>query len=123
MTIVHAGPGPVLTDERAALDLMADHGFPTWLLVPVERLPEEFFKLRTGVAGAVVQKFVNYNVKLAVVGDLSARIAASPTLADFVREANRWRQLWFVASEAAFHTKLAGPGQPPATRSPNLATG
>lgn len=39
------------------------------LLIPGERLPDEFFHLGTGIAGAILQKFVMYGVKCAVVLD------------------------------------------------------
>ena len=74
--------------------------------VPVARLAPEFFVLTSGVAGAVVQKFVNYRVRLAVVGDVSGFVAESTALRDFVREANRGRQTWFVADEAELAGRL-----------------
>ncbi|MBV2357172.1 DUF4180 domain-containing protein [Streptomyces sp. J2-1] len=103
-----APEGPPLDGERAALDLVGDafgHGAEI-VVVPVERVPDSFFRLRSGVAGAVVQKFVNYRLRLAVVGDISARVAASDALRDFVRESNRGRQLWFVATESELSDRL-----------------
>jgi hypothetical protein len=44
----------------------------------------------------VTQKFVDYQMGLAVVGDISVRTAASASLADWVRESNRGKNLWFV---------------------------
>jgi hypothetical protein len=82
------------------------------VVVPVERLTEGFFNLRTGIAGEVVQKFVNYRLRLAVVGDISRHLAASSALRAFVNEANRGRQLWFVADRDELDTRLA---QSPAT--------
>jgi hypothetical protein len=68
-----------------------------WIAVPVARLDPAFFDLRSGVAGEIVQKFVNYRARLAVVGDISAFVAESDALRDFVRESNRGRDVWFVA--------------------------
>ncbi|NLF05641.1 MAG: DUF4180 domain-containing protein, partial [Actinomycetales bacterium] len=59
-----------------------------FLAIPTARLTPEFFDLRTGVAGDALQKFVNYQVQVAVVGDVSEHVAASGALADFVRESN-----------------------------------
>lgn len=83
-----------------AIDLIADAmgQQADGIAVPVERLAAEFFRLGTGIAGEIAQKAVNYGLHLVVVGDIAARIAASETLAAFVREANRGRHLWFVAS-------------------------
>ncbi|HEY9336187.1 MAG TPA: DUF4180 domain-containing protein, partial [Kribbella sp.] len=62
-----------------------------------EQVGDDFFELRTGRAGAITQKFVMYQMGLAVVGDISARVAASKPLADWVRESNRGRNLLFAA--------------------------
>lgn len=101
--------GPVLGDEAALLDLIgASWGLEvSWVVVPVERLGPEFFRLRSGVAGAVVQKFANYRLGLVVLGDVVGFVAASEALGDFVRESNRGRQLWFVPDDSALEAKLA----------------
>jgi hypothetical protein len=102
-----ADAGPVLDGEQAALDLIgATYGSTDLVAVPVARIAPEFFALTSGVAGAVVQKFVNYRVRLAVVGDVSGFVAESTALRDFVREANRGRQTWFVADEAELAGRL-----------------
>ncbi|MFE9418498.1 DUF4180 domain-containing protein [Streptomyces griseofuscus] len=104
-----APDGPPLDGERAALDLIGDaFGQGAQLVeVPVARIAQEFFRLRSGVAGAVVQKFVNYRVRLAVVGDISAHIEASDALRDFVHESNRGDQLWFLPDTDAVTERLA----------------
>ena len=48
--------------------------------LPVERLHEDFFRLRTGVAGEFVQKFVTYRVRLAIVGDIARHLSESEAL-------------------------------------------
>ncbi|AVV44327.1 DUF4180 domain-containing protein [Streptomyces sp. ID05-04B] len=103
-----APDGPPLDGERAALDLIGDaFGQDAQLVaVPAERIGEDFFRLRSGVAGEVVQKFVNYRIRLAVVGDVSRRLAESSALRDFVREANRGSQLWFLADDGALDDRL-----------------
>ena len=65
--------------------------------VPANRLDERFFTLGTRFAGEVMQKFVNYHKRLAVVGDISAHVARSTALRDLVVESNRGRHIWFVA--------------------------
>ncbi|WBO62252.1 DUF4180 domain-containing protein [Streptomyces camelliae] len=103
-----APDGPLLDGERAALDLIGDaFGQEAELVVvPVERISDEFFRLRSGVAGDVVQKFVNYRLRLAVLGDISAHVAASDALRDFVYESNQGSQLWFVADAAELDERL-----------------
>ncbi|MFD8717292.1 uncharacterized protein DUF4180 [Streptomyces sp. Ag109_O5-1] len=107
-----APEGPALDGESAALDLVGDAmGQDAELVaVPAERVGDDFFRLRSGVAGAVVQKFVNYRMRLAVVGDISRHLADSSALRDFVYEANRGRHLWFVADDAELEERLRPAG-------------
>jgi hypothetical protein len=79
-----------------------------WLAVSVARLPAGFFDLRTGVAGELLQKLANHRLKLAVLGEVSQHVAASDAFRDFVREANRGQQVWFVADEAELSARLKG---------------
>lgn len=98
--------GPVLRDEQSALDVIGEtYGTGVDVVaVPVERLDPEFGRLSSGVAGAIVQKFVNYRLRLVVVGALGA---TSGPVDDWVREANRGRELWFVADLAELEERLA----------------
>ena len=101
--------GPVIGDGQAVVDLIGEiYGSEADLLViPVERLAPEFFRLSTGVAGEVLQKFVTYGCRVAIVGDIEAHLAASSALRDFVRESNAGRHVWFVPDRAALDARLA----------------
>ena len=104
--------GPLVRSERDVVELIGEalgNGVDL-VVLPAERLAEDFFALRTRVAGEVVQKFVNYRLRLAVVGDLTVHLARSSALRDFVREANRGDQLWFVADDAELDARLARVG-------------
>ena len=102
--LVLEGDGPSV----AAADLLAQaFGERAELVsIPASRLAEEFFDLRSGVAGEFAQKFVNYRVRLAVVGDISAHLERSDALRAFVAESNRGRQLWFVPTQADLDDRL-----------------
>ncbi len=106
--LVCAADGPRLADSDSARDLIlaAGRARADWVCVPVARVADDFFSLRTGVAGEVVQKFVNYRLPLAIVGDISRYVAGSSAFDGFVYESNRGRQLWFVPTMAAFEEKL-----------------
>lgn len=101
--------GAAIGSEQDATDLISQawDQAATLVAVPALRLAPEFLDLSSGQAGAFIQKFVNYRIHLAVVGDLSAALARSRALTDFVREANRRRAVWFVADLAALEQRLA----------------
>lgn len=101
--------GPPLRDGADALEVIgAALGADAELVVlPVRRLTDDFFALRTGVAGEIAQKFVNYRLRLAVLGDISRHLAASSALRDFVRESNRGRQLWFLTDVDELDERLS----------------
>ena len=67
------------------------------LVLAKECLAEEFFKLSTGLAGEVLQKFVNYQMRLAIVGDFS-RYTSKP-LKDFIYESNHGLDVFFTATK------------------------
>lgn len=106
---VCAPDGTPIRGEREAVDVVGEGSYlgATWTLVPVERLADDFFRLRTRVAGDIVQKFATYGMKLAVVGDISRHTEASDSLQDFVRESNRGTQLWFAPDEETFLARLS----------------
>src|SRR5215471_12510150 len=91
--------GPIVSRMQDLLDLIqqAFTQKAAVLVLPVARLDPAFFQLRSGLAGEFVQKVVNYQLKLVVVGDISAHVAASDALRDFVREANRGQTIFFVS--------------------------
>jgi hypothetical protein len=78
------------------------------IAVPVTRFDPSFFDLSSGLLGEVTQKVVNYQLKLAIIGDVSAAIAASVPFADYVWETNRGDHIWFFDEEAGLAEKLAG---------------
>lgn len=101
-----------VADDRDAVDLIAQAHYDhqaTWVVLPVDLLPDQFFQLQTGMAGAIAQKFVSYRMGLAVVGDVSSHIAASTSFRDWVRETNKGRHVWFVQDLAAFSEQLDCP--------------
>jgi hypothetical protein len=106
--LVCAEDGPPVAGPQDALDLIGGLYGTTadTVAVPAGRFDERFFSLRTGVAGEVMQKFVNYHVRLVVVGDIAARTQASTALRDLVIESNRGRHIWFVDDLPALAERL-----------------
>ena len=80
------------------------------VVLPVARIDPSFFSLRSGLAGDAIQKFVNYRIRLVVLGDIAGPVAASDALRDFVYESNRGRHVWFLDDLDAVKGKLAAEG-------------
>lgn len=81
------------------LDIMASAQYNhdcTGLIVYKDSLGDSFFDLKTGIAGEILQKFSNYRMKLAIVGDFSSY--SSKSLRDFIFESNKGNCISFVSS-------------------------
>jgi hypothetical protein len=93
------GPdGHRLSTEQDAVDIIGQlwGQSVTLVVIPVARFADGVFDLRTTLLGHFTQKFVGYGKSLAIVGDLSAHLAASEPLRAYVRESNRGRRIWFL---------------------------
>ena len=100
--------GEKLRSERDAIDIVGAALSERCKLVvlPVERLDDAFFSLKTRIAGEIIQKFVNYELRLAIIGDIARHVEASTALRDFVFETNRGNQVWFLADRAELERRL-----------------
>lgn len=90
--------GTVIKNTDDALDLMGNiyyQGFDR-IIIHEKNIVPDFFELRNGMAGDILQKFSNYRVRLALVGNFSK--FTSQSLNDFIRESNKGKQVNFVAS-------------------------
>lgn len=79
---------PICTEQNV-LDLIAAcfENNTNLLLIEAQALADDFFKLRTGLAGGVLQKFINYNIKVAVVMTDQQRVKGK--FKEFITEANK----------------------------------
>ena len=61
--------GKKLRNDHDAVELIGEalHAEARIVLISAERLDEDFFLLRTRIAGEFIQKFVTYGVRLAIV--------------------------------------------------------
>ena len=76
----------------------------TKIVLDKKAVCEEFFILSTGMAGEILQKFINYHVQVAVYGDYS-RYTSKP-LKDFIYEANHGKDFFFVSTKEDAIQKL-----------------
>ena len=100
--------GEKLKSERDALDLIGEaiNQGAEVILVPVERLGDDFFQLKTRLAGQIIQKFVTYRRRLVILGDISGHMAQSRALKDFVSEANHGTHVWFLTDIQELNERL-----------------
>ena len=69
------------------------------IILHQEAIDPIFFDLSSGLAGAVLQKFVTYSIAVAIVGDFTN--VTSKSLKAFIYESNRGRHVFFVESVEA----------------------
>ena len=94
------GEEVILTDGASAVELLASARYETGcsaVILRKEQLDEAFFRLSSGAAGELLQKFTNYQMRLVIVGDFSHY--TSEPLKDFIYESNKGRQVGFCATE------------------------
>ncbi|QHQ63246.1 DUF4180 domain-containing protein [Anaerocolumna sedimenticola] len=87
----------LISDTQSALDLMMTVNYEkscSRIIIDKNNICEEFFILSSGIAGEILQKFINYHIKMAVIGDFSKY--TSKPLHDFIYECNRGRDFFFV---------------------------
>ena len=98
----------LITEVQEMLDLMGESGAnDCYRLILNERnLHPDFFRLHTGIAGEILQKFSTYGFKLAIVGDFSKY--TSKNLQDFIHESNKGNRIFFVENRDIGFSKLAG---------------
>ena len=78
-----------LRSEQDALDIISlswEHDI-NMLLIHGYVLSEDFFDLKTGVAGKMLQKFINYNIKVGAI--IPSQIADTGRFREMVLEANK----------------------------------
>ena len=105
---VVSGDRAEITTPQAALDLAMTVRYQAGaerVAIDKRVLGEDFFILSTGVAGEILQKFVNYHVKAAVFGDYS-RYTSKP-LRDFIYESNQGKHFFFTPSREEAVERLA----------------
>jgi len=86
----------IITETQDAVDLLAESSVVNCsrIIVRENNLHPDFFKLHTRLAGDILQKFSNYRVRLAIVGDFSKY--KSKSLRDFIRESNKGNNIFFA---------------------------
>lgn len=99
--------GIVIHTAEDGLELLGNlyyQGFDK-LLLHEKNLNANFFDLKTGIAGEILQKFSNYRMGLAIVGDFSKYTGKA--IRDFMFESNKTGHVYFVTSSSEALVKLS----------------
>lgn len=91
----------LIFDEQSALDVFMSLAYETGenrFIISKDNIIEDFFDLRTKIAGGILQKIINYRMKLAIIGNFSKY--KSKSLRDFIYECNSGRDIFFVENES-----------------------
>lgn len=91
---------PVVTDPQSALDLLMSAKYEVRtknIVIDKHLIAEEFFNLSSGLAGEILQKYINYGGRIAIYGDYSHY--TSKPLKDFIYESNKGKDVFFVSTE------------------------
>ena len=86
----------VISQAQDILDIFGNLMFEDCdrLIIHERSLHTDFFDLKTRLAGDILQKFSNYRVKLAIVGDFAKY--NSKSLQDFIAESNKSNTVFFT---------------------------
>ncbi|MFL0197831.1 DUF4180 domain-containing protein [Clostridium sp. WILCCON 0269] len=98
----------LISDSQSALDLMMTVEYEkdcSRIILDKKVICEEFFRLSSSIAGEVLQKFINYHIKLAIIGDF-LKYTSKP-LHDFIYECNKGNDIFFVDNLDQAVEKLA----------------
>ena len=88
----------VLQTVEDAVDLIGNMSYQGFdkLIIHEENMISDFFELKNKIAGNILQKFSQYSMPLAIIGDFEKY--ESKSLNDFIFESNKGKQINFVTT-------------------------
>ena len=88
----------VLQTVEDAVDLIGNMSYQGFdkLIIHEENMISDFFELKNKIAGNILQKFSQYSMPLAIIGDFEKY--ESKSLNDFIFESNKGNQINFVTT-------------------------
>lgn len=97
----------IIKNASDGLDLLGNmyyQGFDKIIIYEIN-INNDFFDLKNGIAGEILQKFSNYRIKLAIIGDFTSY--SSKSLNDFMLESNKFGHINFVRTLSEAIEKLS----------------
>lgn len=98
----------VISDLQSAIDLMMAVKYETGIkniAISKDLIIDKFFVLSSGIAGEIIQKFINYQFRIAIYGDYTKY--TSKPLKDFIYESNKGHDVFFTDNLENSIKKLA----------------
>jgi hypothetical protein len=88
----------VIKTSSDGIDLLGNLYYQNFdrIILHKENVTPDFFDLKNGMAGEILQKFSNYRVRLAIVGDFHQ--FTSKSIRDFIYESNKAQHVNFLDS-------------------------
>jgi alpha/beta hydrolase len=88
----------VLQTVEDVVDLIGNMSYQGFdkLIIHEENIISDFFELKNKIAGNILQKFSQYSMPLAIIGDFEKY--ESKSLNDFIFESNKGKQINFVTT-------------------------
>lgn len=88
----------IINSAQDGLDLLGNIYYQGYdrVIIYEKNITPDFFDLKTKIAGDILQKFSNYRVKLAIIGDFKRY--ESKSFNDFMFESNKTSHINFVES-------------------------
>ena len=90
----------VIKDAQTALDVLMSAKYDIGtknIVIDKKLIVEDFFNLSKGLAGEILQKYVNYGGRIAIYGDYTGY--TSKPLKDFIYESNKGKDVFFVVTQ------------------------
>jgi len=97
----------LISNAEEGLQLLADLYYQDFdrIILHERNICNDFFDLRTKLAGEILQKFSNFRVRLAIVGDFNK--FSGQSIKDFIFESNKSKQINFLTSLADAKDRLS----------------
>lgn len=91
----------IINNAQDALDLIMTLRYEyscEKVIINKKNITEDFFELKTGIAGEIMQKHINYQMALAIIGEFEQY--NSKSLNSLIYESNKGNKIIFKSTEA-----------------------
>lgn len=98
-------PEIIINNAEDGLDLLGNLYYQDFdkIIIHEQNINPDFFDLKNGMAGEILQKFSNYRIRLIIVGDFNF---TSQSIKDFIYESNNGKQVNFFIYCRRSYTKI-----------------